>query len=163
MVSYPHFLKISFKLIKWGLSYSLKRDPRPFSKSTKVAPFYPLSMALTASKNAFWRLLLINWTFNWGQFHLSIKIEFPDNQWQPPKLIFGGCQWIKWCNFCTFWEWPRITFSLWIKWTTTQSEMSQNKWNNIKCGFAKTGKESVKEKKIGWHPSQKMEFYFKFT
>ena len=53
--------------------------------------------------------------------------------------------------------------TLWIKWTTTQGEMSQNNWYNIKCGFAQTGKESVKEKKIGWHPSQKMEFYFKFT
>ena len=23
---------------------------------------------------------LIDWTFNWGQFHISIQIEFPDNQ-----------------------------------------------------------------------------------
>ena len=76
LVSWPHFLKISFKLINCGLSYSLKRDPRPFSECTKVGTI----LSLTASKNAFWRLPLIDWTFNWGQFHLSIKIEFPDNQ-----------------------------------------------------------------------------------
>ena len=89
LVSYPHFLKISFKLILCGLSYSLKRDPRPFSEFTQVWTI----LSLTASKNAFWRLPLIDWTLNWGQFHFSIKIEFPDNQWQPPKCIFGGCQW----------------------------------------------------------------------
>ena len=76
LVSYTHFLKISFKLINWGLSYSLKRDPRPFSECTQVCTI----LSLTASKNAFWRLPLIDRTFNWGQFHLSIKIEFPDNQ-----------------------------------------------------------------------------------
>ena len=27
-------------------------------------------------------------------------IECPVYQWQPPKCIFGGCQWIKWCKFC---------------------------------------------------------------
>ena len=83
LVSYPHFLKISFKLIKCGLSYSLKRDPRPFSEFTQVWTI----LSLTASKNAFWRLPLIDWTFIWGQFHLSINIEFPDNQWWPPKCI----------------------------------------------------------------------------
>ena len=38
-------------------------------------------------QNGFWRLPLINWKFNWGQFHLSINIEFPVYQWQPPKSI----------------------------------------------------------------------------
>ena len=37
MVSWPHFLKISFTLINCGLSYSLKRDPRPSLECTKVA------------------------------------------------------------------------------------------------------------------------------
>ena len=83
LVSYPHFLKISFKLIKCGLSYSLKRDPRPFSEFTQVWTI----LSLTASKNAFRRLPLIDWTFIWGQFHLSINIEFPDNQWWLPKCI----------------------------------------------------------------------------
>ena len=50
------------------------------------------------------------------------------------------------------------TLTLWIKWTTTQSEMSQNKWNNIKCGFAKTGKESVKEKKMADIQARKWNF-----
>ena len=86
IVLYKHFLKISFKLIKCGLSYSLKRDPRSLSKCTKVGTI----LSLTASKKAFWRLPLIDWTFNWGQFYLSIKIELPDNQRQPPNCIFGG-------------------------------------------------------------------------
>ena len=46
---------------------------------------------------------------------------------------------------------------------STLSEMSQNKWYNIKFGFAQTSKESLKKKEIGWYPSQKMDFYFKFT
>ena len=40
----------------------------------------------------------------------------------------------------------------------TQSKMSQNKWNNIKCGFAKTGKESVKEKKLADIQARKLNF-----
>ena len=48
--------------------------------------------------------------------------------------------------------------TLWIKWTTTQSEMSQNKWYNIKCGFAKTGKESIKEKKLADIQARKWNF-----
>ena len=87
LVSYPHFLKISFKLILCGLSYSLKRDPRPFSEITRVWTIF----SLTASKNALWRVPLIDWTFDLGQFYLSINIEFSNNQWRPPKCIFGGC------------------------------------------------------------------------
>ena len=60
LVSYPHFLKISLKLIKCGLSYSLKCDPRPFSEFTKVCTI----LSLTASKNAFWRQSLFIWKFN---------------------------------------------------------------------------------------------------
>ena len=78
LVSYPHFLKISFKLTKCGLGYSLKRDQRPFSECTQVWTI----LALTVSKNGFWRLQLIDWTFILGQFHLSINIEFPGNQWR---------------------------------------------------------------------------------
>ena len=101
LISWPHFLKISFKLIKCGLSYSLKGDPRPFSKCIKVCTI----LSLKASKNAFWRLPLIDGTFNWEQFYLSINIETPVYQ-----CIFGGCQWENGPNLSRFWEWPRITF-----------------------------------------------------
>ena len=56
---------------KCGLSYSLKHDPRPFSEYTKVFTI----LSLTASKNALRRLPLIDWTLNWGYFHLSIKVS----------------------------------------------------------------------------------------
>ena len=49
MVSFPHFLKVSFKLIKCSLSYSLQCDPRPFSEFTQV---WTIS-SLTASKMHF--------------------------------------------------------------------------------------------------------------
>ena len=32
MISYPHFLKMSFNLTKCGLSYGFKHDLRPFSE-----------------------------------------------------------------------------------------------------------------------------------
>ena len=89
LISWPHFLKISFKLIKCGLSYSLKRDPRPFSEFTQVWTIF----SLTASINAFWRLPWIDWRFNVDWKVKSSPIEYPVYQWQPPKCIFGGCQW----------------------------------------------------------------------
>ena len=106
LVSYPHFLKISFKLILCGLSYSLKRDPRPFSEITWVWTFF----SLTASKNAFWRLPLIDWRFNVDWKVKLSQIKCPVYQWQPSKCIFGGCQWENGPNLSNFWEWPRITF-----------------------------------------------------
>ena len=120
MVSCPHFLKTLFKLVKYGLSYSLKRDPRLFSKFTKVCTI----LSLTASKNAFWRLLLIVWKFNLDWKVKLSPFECPVYQWQPPKCIFGGCQWIKWCNFCTFWEWPQITF-----WAVAEATLDKFDWN----------------------------------
>ena len=57
LVSYPHFLKISFNLTKCGLSYGFKRDLRPFSEFTQVWTI----LSLTASKNGYWRLPLIDW------------------------------------------------------------------------------------------------------
>ena len=106
LVSYPHFIKISFKLIKCGLSNSLKRDLRPFSEFTRVWTIF----TFTASKNELWRLPLIDWRFHWGQFYLSINIESKSYQWQPPKCIYVGCQWKNGPNLSKFWEWPRITF-----------------------------------------------------
>ena len=106
LVSYIHFLKNSFKLIKCGLSYSLKRDPRPFSEFTQVWTIF----SLTASINAFWSLPLIALRFNvdW-KVELS-PMECPIYQWQSPKYIFGGCQCDNGPNLSKFWEWPRITF-----------------------------------------------------
>ena len=75
----------TFKLIKCGLSYSLKRDPRPFSECTKVCTSLSLTaskidrldiqlgtispfnqdwisrQSMTASKMHFWRLSMIKW------------------------------------------------------------------------------------------------------
>ena len=50
LVSCPHFLKSSFKLFKYGLSYSLKLDPRPFLEFTRVWTI----LSLIASKMDFW-------------------------------------------------------------------------------------------------------------
>ena len=49
LVSYPHFLNISFNLTKCGLSYGFKHDPRPFSEFTQVWTI----LSLTASKMDF--------------------------------------------------------------------------------------------------------------
>ena len=49
LVSYSHFLKISFNLAKCGLSYGFKHDLRPFSKFTQVWNI----LSLTASKMDF--------------------------------------------------------------------------------------------------------------
>ena len=73
----------------------------------------------------FWRLPLIVRKFNVDWKVKLSPIECPViYQWQPPKCIFGGCQWIKWCNFCTFWEWPRITF-----YAVAEATLDQFDWN----------------------------------
>ena len=83
LVSYPHFLKISFNLTKCGLSYGFKRDPRPFSEFTQVWTI----LSLIASKNGFWRLTLIDWKSKVDWKVKLFPIEFPVYQWQPPKSI----------------------------------------------------------------------------
>ena len=96
LVSYAHFLKISFKINKCGLSYSLKRDSRPFSKFTKVRTI----LSLTASKNAFWRLPLIDWTFqfHWGQFQPPINQDSISRQSIiASKMHFWKLSMVKWC------------------------------------------------------------------
>ena len=50
-----------------------------------------------------------------------------------------------------------------LKWTSTLNLMIRKKWYNIKSGFPQTGKESLNDLKIGWHPSWKMDFLSKFT
>ena len=64
------------KLLYPNTMYNIFFGKLTLSECTKVSTI----LSLTAYKNAFWRLPLIDWTFNWGQFHLSINIEFPDNQ-----------------------------------------------------------------------------------
>ena len=90
---YPHFLKISFRLIKVGLSYSLKRDPRPFSEFTQ---FWTI-LSLTASKNAFLRLLLIVLKFN-----LDWKVKLSPIEcclsMAASKMHFWRLSMIKWCK-----------------------------------------------------------------
>ena len=53
--------------------------------------------------------------------------------------------------------------TLYVKWTSTLNLMLRKKWYNIKSGFPQTGKESLNDLKIGWHPSWKMDFLSKFT
>ena len=106
LVSYPYFLKISFNLTKCGLSYGFKRDSRPFSEFTLV---WTISW-LIVSKNEFWRLPLIDWKSKVDWKVKLFPIECPVYQWQPPRCIFGGCQWENGLNPSKFWEWPRITF-----------------------------------------------------
>ena len=100
LVSYPHFLKISFKLTKCGLSYSLKCDLRPVSEFTQVWTI--LSWNLEAAND---RLKI-----QLGTISLFKNIEFPVYQWQPPKSILEAVNDTNGHNLCTFWEWLRIMF-----------------------------------------------------
>ena len=43
--------------------------------------------------------------------------------------------------------------TLCVKWTSTLNKMLRKRWYNIKSGFPQTGKESLNDLKIGWHPS----------
>ena len=57
----------------------------------------------------------------------------------------------------------KVLMSPCLKWTSTLNLMIRKKWYNIKSGFPQTGKESLSDFKIGWHPSWKMDFLSKFT
>ena len=93
MVSFPHFLKVSFKLIKCSLSYSLQCDPRPFSEFTQV---WTIS-SLTASKMHF------------GGHHWLSGNSMLIERWNCPQMnvqsINGSLQnflYFKFYNFSTF-------------------------------------------------------------
>ena len=78
-VSSPHYLKISSKLSKHGLSYSLKRDPRSISKITFYANLRvsPIDTELSGLKNKCCLLFksAISWP-EWGQLDGFAKWSF---------------------------------------------------------------------------------------
>ena len=83
------FLKISFKLTKCGLSYSLKCNPRPFSECTRVCTiFYHWQPPKWGLKATIDRLEIQCWLK--GEIVPNWISSLPMAAF---KIQFGGCQW----------------------------------------------------------------------